>query len=71
MLYVWLGLYAAYFFPPREAAAQLAFMAGAYLAVPVATAPPDVVAAGWLTLVASCSRRPASCVRSATGLPSS
>ena len=52
MLYVWLGLYAAYFFPPREAAAQLAFMAGAYLAVPVATAPPDVVAAGWLTLVA-------------------
>ena len=52
MLYIWLGLYAAYFFPPREAAAQLAFMAAAYLAVLVATAPPDVVAAGWLTLVA-------------------
>ena len=51
MLYVWLGLYAAYFFSPREAAAQLALMAGAYLAVLVATAPPDAVAAGWLTLV--------------------
>ena len=34
MLYVWLGLYAAYFFSPREAAAQLAFMAAAYLARP-------------------------------------
>src|SRR5215208_235970 len=52
MLYVWLGLYAAYFFSPREAAAQLAFMAGAYLAVLATTAPPDVAAAGWLTLVA-------------------
>jgi diguanylate cyclase (GGDEF)-like protein/putative nucleotidyltransferase with HDIG domain len=52
MLYVWLGLFAAYFFRPREAAAQLAFMAGAYLAVLVAIAPSGVVAAGWLTLVA-------------------
>ena len=51
MLYIWLGLYAAYFFSPRQAAAQLAFMAGAYLAVLVATTPPDAVAAGWLTLV--------------------
>lgn len=52
MLYIWLGLYAAYFFSPRQAAAQLAFMAGAYLAVLVATTPTDVVAAAWLTLVA-------------------
>jgi diguanylate cyclase (GGDEF)-like protein len=51
LLYVWLGLYAAYFFTPRQAAAQLAFMAVAYLAVLVATAPLDVVAAGWLTLM--------------------
>jgi diguanylate cyclase (GGDEF)-like protein/putative nucleotidyltransferase with HDIG domain len=52
MLYVWLGLYAAYFFSPRQAAAQLAFMAAAYLGVLVTTAPSDVVAAGWLTLMA-------------------
>ena len=51
MLYIWLGLYAAYFFSPRQAAAQLAFMAAAYLGVLVATTPPDAVAAGWLTLV--------------------
>src|SRR5215211_5952613 len=51
MLYIWLGLYAAYFFSPRQAAAQLAFMAGAYLSVLVATTPPDAAAAGWLTLV--------------------
>jgi diguanylate cyclase (GGDEF)-like protein/putative nucleotidyltransferase with HDIG domain len=51
MLYIWLGLYAAYFFSPRQAAAQLAFMAAAYLGVLVATTPSDAVAAGWLTLV--------------------
>jgi diguanylate cyclase (GGDEF)-like protein/putative nucleotidyltransferase with HDIG domain len=51
MLYVWLGLYAAYFFSPRQAAAQLAFMAGSYLVVLAATTPLDTVAAGWLTLV--------------------
>ena len=51
MLYIWLGLYAAYFFSPRQAAAQLAFMAGSYLAVLVATTPLEVVAAAWLTLV--------------------
>jgi two-component system cell cycle response regulator len=50
MLYVWLGLYAAYFFSPRQAAGQLAFIAGAYLAVLLATTPLDSVAAGWLTL---------------------
>jgi diguanylate cyclase (GGDEF)-like protein/putative nucleotidyltransferase with HDIG domain len=51
MLYIWLGLYAAYFFSPRQAAAQLAFMAAAYLVVLVTTTPLDAVAAGWLTLV--------------------
>ena len=51
MLYVWLGLYAAYFFSTRQAAAQLAFMAGAYLVVLLATTPLYAVAAGWLTLV--------------------
>jgi len=51
MLYVWLGLYAAYFFSPRQAAAQLALMAGAYLGVLLASVPLDAVPAGWLTLV--------------------
>jgi diguanylate cyclase (GGDEF)-like protein/putative nucleotidyltransferase with HDIG domain len=51
MLYIWLGLYAAYFFSTRQAAMQLAFMAGAYLAVLLATTPLHSVAAGWLTLV--------------------
>lgn len=51
MLYVWLGLYAAYFFSPRQAAAQLAGMAAAYLGVLLATAPVEAVPARWLTLV--------------------
>jgi HD-GYP domain-containing protein (c-di-GMP phosphodiesterase class II) len=51
MLYVWLGLYVAYFFSPREAAGQLAFMAAAYLFVLIASAPSDSVAATWVTLV--------------------
>src|SRR5215217_1494489 len=51
MLYIWLGLYAAYFFSTRQAAMQLAFMASAYLGVLLATTPLDSVAAGWLTLV--------------------
>ena len=51
MLYIWLGLYAAYFFSTRQAAAQLAFMAAAYLGVLAVTAPMHAVAAGWLTLV--------------------
>ena len=51
MLYVWLGLYVAYFFSTRQAAMQLAFMAGAYLAVLLATTPLHSVAAAWLTLV--------------------
>jgi diguanylate cyclase (GGDEF)-like protein/putative nucleotidyltransferase with HDIG domain len=51
MLYVWLGLYAAYFFTPREAAAQLALIAAAYLTVLLATVPVEAVPAAWLTLV--------------------
>ena len=51
MLYVWLGLYVAYFFPRREAAGQLGFMAAAYLLVLLASAPSDAVAASWVTLV--------------------
>ena len=51
MLYIWLGLYAAYFFSTRQAAMQLAFMASAYLGVLLATTPLHSVAAGWLTLV--------------------
>ena len=51
MLYVWLGLYVAYFFSTRQAAMQLAFMAGAYLGVLLATTPLHSVAAAWLTLV--------------------
>src|SRR5215217_4552452 len=51
MLYIWLGLYAAYFFSTRQAAMQLAFMASTYLGVLLATTPLDSVAAGWLALV--------------------
>jgi diguanylate cyclase (GGDEF)-like protein len=50
LLYVWLGLYVAYFFPAREAAGQLGLMTGAYLIVLLASAPPDAVAASWVTL---------------------
>jgi diguanylate cyclase (GGDEF)-like protein len=52
MLYIWLALYAAYFFPVRQAAAQLALMSGAYLGVLLVSVPPEVVAGSWLTLVA-------------------
>jgi diguanylate cyclase (GGDEF)-like protein/putative nucleotidyltransferase with HDIG domain len=51
MLYVWLGLYAAYFFSPRHAAAQLALIAGAHLAVLLTTVRVEAVPAAWLTLV--------------------
>jgi diguanylate cyclase (GGDEF)-like protein/putative nucleotidyltransferase with HDIG domain len=51
MLYVWLGLYAAYFFTPRHAAAQLAFMGAAYLGVLLASVRLEAVPAAWLTLV--------------------
>ena len=51
MLYIWLGLFAAYFFTPRHAATQLAFMAAAYLAVLIASVRVEAVPAAWLTLV--------------------
>jgi diguanylate cyclase (GGDEF)-like protein len=51
MLYIWLALFAAYFFPVRQAAAQLALMSGAYLVVLLVSSPHDVVAGSWLTLV--------------------
>ena len=51
MLYLWLGLYASYFFPTRAAAVQLGFMSGCYLIVLLEVAPPDAVAASWITLV--------------------
>ncbi len=51
MLYIWLALYAAYFFPVRQAAAQLALMSGAYLVVLLLSSQHDVVAGSWLTLV--------------------
>jgi diguanylate cyclase (GGDEF)-like protein/putative nucleotidyltransferase with HDIG domain len=51
MLYVWLGLFAAYFFTPRQAAAQLGFMAAAYLTVLLTTVRVEAVPAAWLTLV--------------------
>jgi diguanylate cyclase (GGDEF)-like protein len=54
LLYAWLALYAAYFFPFRHALFQLVLMSGAYLGVlieaDVVTAQ-DVVAS-WITLVA-------------------
>src|ERR687891_1263996 len=51
MIYIWLALYAAYFFTVRQAAAQLAVMSGAYLVVLLVSAPSDTVAGSWLTLV--------------------
>jgi diguanylate cyclase (GGDEF)-like protein len=51
MLYIWLALYAAYFFPVRQAAAQLALMSGAYLVVLLVSSPHELVAGSWLTLV--------------------
>src|SRR4029078_13034168 len=51
MLYIWLGLYSAYLFTPRIAAAQLALISSAYLAVLLGTAPVEAVPAAWFTLV--------------------
>jgi diguanylate cyclase (GGDEF)-like protein len=53
LLYAWLALYAAYFFPVRHAIFQLVLMSAAYLGVLVdtdAVATQDIVA-GWVTLV--------------------
>jgi diguanylate cyclase (GGDEF)-like protein/putative nucleotidyltransferase with HDIG domain len=51
MLYVWLGLYSAYFFTPRTAAAQLALISAAYLGVLLGTGRLEAVPAAWFTLV--------------------
>ena len=51
MLYVWLGLYSAYFFTPRTAAAQLALISAAYLGVLLGTVRLEAVPAAWFTLV--------------------
>ena len=52
LLYAWLALYAAYFFPIRQAVFQLALMARRYLGVLVATvAARTTCVASWITLV--------------------
>ena len=54
LLYAWLALYAAYFFPFRHALFQLVLMSGAYLGVLIeadSVGAQDVVAS-WITLVA-------------------
>ncbi|HEV7846776.1 MAG TPA: SpoIIE family protein phosphatase [Thermoleophilaceae bacterium] len=50
LLYMWTALYAFYFFPLREALAQLAFLAVAY-AVVLAVQSPDSVIVRWLLAV--------------------
>ena len=51
LLYVWLALYAAYFFAIRQAAFQLALMGGAYLFVLLDTVPVEDAVGPWITLV--------------------
>ena len=51
LLYAWLALYAAYFFPPRQAMFQIALMAAAYLGVLAETVPAREIAANWVVLV--------------------
>ena len=52
LLYAWLALYAAYFFPIRQAVFQLVLMSVAYLGVLLETVPGHDVPASWITLVA-------------------
>jgi diguanylate cyclase (GGDEF)-like protein/putative nucleotidyltransferase with HDIG domain len=52
LLYAWLALYAAYFFPIRQAVFQLLLMSVAYLGVLLETVPGHDVVASWITLVA-------------------
>jgi diguanylate cyclase (GGDEF)-like protein len=52
LLYAWLALYSAYFFPIRQAIFQIVLMAAAYLGVLVDVLPAPEIAANWLTLVA-------------------
>src|SRR4051812_5985913 len=51
LLYAWLALYSAYFFPIRQAVFQIALMAAAYLGVLVETVPASEIAANWVVLV--------------------
>jgi PAS domain S-box-containing protein len=50
LLYVWAALYAFYFFPLREAAAQMAFIAVAY-AVVLAVQDAEMVVGSWLLAI--------------------
>jgi diguanylate cyclase (GGDEF)-like protein len=52
LLYAWLALYAAYFFPIRQASFQLVLMSVAYLGVLSQTVPAHEIAPNWITLVA-------------------
>jgi diguanylate cyclase (GGDEF)-like protein len=51
LLYAWLALYAAYFFPIRQAAFQLSLMAASYLGVLIYAVPARDVAPNWIMLV--------------------
>jgi two-component system cell cycle response regulator len=51
LLYVWLAIYAAYFFPIRQAVVQLVLTGGAYLVVLIDAVPSQDVIASWVTLV--------------------
>jgi diguanylate cyclase (GGDEF)-like protein/putative nucleotidyltransferase with HDIG domain len=51
LLYVWLVVYAAYFFPTRQAVFQLALMSAAYLGVLLETVASQDVIGSWITLV--------------------
>jgi two-component system cell cycle response regulator len=51
LLYAWLALYAAYFFPIRQAVFQITLMATAYLGVLANTVPAHEIAANWVVLV--------------------
>jgi diguanylate cyclase (GGDEF)-like protein len=51
LLYAWLALYVAYFFPIRQAVFQLVLMCAAYLGVLIETVPDRDILASWVTLV--------------------
>ena len=52
LLYAWLALYAAYFFPIRQAIFQIALMGAVYVGVLAETVPAREIAANWVVLVA-------------------
>jgi diguanylate cyclase (GGDEF)-like protein len=51
LLYAWLALYAAYFFPIRQAIFQIGLMGALYLVVLFDTVPAGDVASNWIVLV--------------------